>query len=152
MAFMKGCVLATALASSVAGFAATGVASAAPMPVVAQRDLAAPATEHVRWRHGWGGAGVAAGALLGLGLGAAIAGGNGYYEEPYAYYGPDYDVGGPAYAYGHPAYRGYYGGRTYRYRGYYGGPAYFDSYGRPGRNPAGSRTHTDGIKRDGNDR
>ena len=72
----------------------------------------APAADAQHWRGGWGhrdyhhNNGNAAGAaiiggLVGLGLGAAIASGGGYYGSP-GYYAPPYSYYGPPPAYYRP--------------------------------------------------
>ena len=63
--------------------------------------VAAPAAQADRWhhyRHNNNAAGAAiVGGLVGLGLGAAIASGNGYYGWPYAYSPYNYYAPPPAY-------------------------------------------------------
>jgi hypothetical protein len=71
----------------------------------------APAAHADRWHNGWNhhhGGGNAAGAaiiggLVGLGVGAAIASGGGYYGAPGYYYAPPYSYYGPPPAYYTPA-------------------------------------------------
>jgi hypothetical protein len=112
---------ALALAAAVPAGAAPVLSNSA-----AVKAAAADHVTDVRWRGG-NGAGIAAGVIGGLALGAAIAStqpyyGPGYYEPypAYGYYGGGGYYGGPrVYSYdAYPAYPGYYSGDS---RGYYRG-------------------------------